>query len=242
MKIFFLVLVFSISQASFCQNIDGSWELIQKNNKPLSGSSCIRIYEDGYFMESSKEGDYKFSDAKGGRYTVDASTYSEEYDFNTSEENLIHTSKKFKISTTNDTLQLKAGNQSSTWLRISSAKNKLSGLWVLKGNKENGKVTFDLPKNQTCLKIISGEKFQWVTFNPENGKFIACGAGSSYAQYDVYLENIEVFSRDEIMVGASLSFEYELDNGQWYHRGTSSEGKPLYEIWEPYRFKKSLRE
>lgn len=241
MKIFFLGLIAFISQSTLCQNLDGSWELLQKNGKSVS-ENTIRIYEGDYFMEASKEGDYKVTNAKGGRYTQTSSDYSEEYDFNTSEENLIHTAKKFKISVNKDTLQLNAGNQSSTWLRISSAINKLSGIWVLKGTKENGKLTFELPKDQICLKIVSGDKFQWVTFNPETGELVATGGGASYAQYNVYLENIDFFSKDEIMVGASLSFEYQLENGQWYHRGTSSEGKPLYEIWEPYHFKKSNRE
>ena len=46
-----------------------------------------------------------------------------------------------------------------------------------------------------------------------------------------YTENIEFFSRDNTRVGASLEFNYSLDNGNWIHTGLSSKGNSIHEIW-----------
>jgi hypothetical protein len=42
---------------------------------------------------------------------------------------------------------------------------------------------------------------------------------------------VEFFSRDPQRVGRSLTFDYELKNGDWHHRGQSSTGNKIYEIW-----------
>jgi predicted DsbA family dithiol-disulfide isomerase len=44
-------------------------------------------------------------------------------------------------------------------------------------------------------------------------------------------KNIEYFSKDLTRVGMQLEFDYNLNNERWNHRGFSSKGKPLHEIW-----------
>ena len=44
-------------------------------------------------------------------------------------------------------------------------------------------------------------------------------------------ENIEFFSRDSTRIGMNLEFEYSLENGNWNHKGFSSKGNPINEIW-----------
>ncbi len=38
-------------------------------------------------------------------------------------------------------------------------------------------------------------------------------------------------TRDSSRVGASLSFDGTLNNGEWYHCGLSSKGDSTYEVW-----------
>ena len=47
---------------------------------------------------------------------------------------------------------------------------------------------------------------------------------------DVYKRQ-EYFSRDDSKVGLNLEFDYELINKEWNHKGFSSKGDPLHEIW-----------
>ena len=47
----------------------------------------------------------------------------------------------------------------------------------------------------------------------------------------IYKEEIKFFSRDDSRVGAILPFNYELISGEWHHKGKSSKGGPIHEIW-----------
>ena len=48
-------------------------------------------------------------------------------------------------------------------------------------------------------------------------------------------ENIEFFSRDDSKAGLKLEFDYEIIDGDWNHKGFSSKGDPLHEIWSQRR-------
>ncbi|MEM8527706.1 MAG: hypothetical protein AAGG68_23895, partial [Bacteroidota bacterium] len=62
-------------------------------------------------------------------------------------------------------------------------------------------------------------------------QFLGTGGGTYTAKDGKYVEHITFFSRDDSRVGASLAFDYEVIDGNWHHRGLSSKGKPIYEIW-----------
>ncbi len=71
MKILFSFIAFSIFQLVNAQSLaglEGSWELISENETPVS-LTTVRIYQDGFFAEGTKEGDYDFKSAKGGKET-----------------------------------------------------------------------------------------------------------------------------------------------------------------------------
>jgi hypothetical protein len=62
-------------------------------------------------------------------------------------------------------------------------------------------------------------------------RFLGTGGGSYTASKGQYIENIMFFSRDNTRVGASLSFDFEIIEGAWHHKGLSSKGQPIHEIW-----------
>ena len=79
---------------------------------------------------------------------------------------------------------------------------------------------------------MSGSRFQWIAFDTEKKKFRATGGGSYTTNEDgLYIEKIEFFSRDASRVGRSLSFDYRLFKGDWIHKGLSSKGAPVHEVW-----------
>ena len=58
------------------------------------------------------------------------------------------------------------------------------------------------------------------------------GGGTYSTVNGKYKENIEFFSRDDSKSGLKLEFDYEIIDGDWNHKGFSSKGDPLHEIWE----------
>ena len=81
------------------------------------------------------------------------------------------------------------------------------------------------------MKILSGTRFQWIAYDTSKKTFIASGGGTYTTKNGVYTENIEFFSRDMSRVGMKLEFEYSLKDGNWNHKGFSSRGKSINEIW-----------
>jgi hypothetical protein len=81
------------------------------------------------------------------------------------------------------------------------------------------------------MKILSGTRFQWIAYNIETKEFFGTGGGTYTTVDGKYTENIAFFSRDNSRVGASLQFDFTLENGEWHHKGLSSKGDPIHEIW-----------
>jgi hypothetical protein len=81
------------------------------------------------------------------------------------------------------------------------------------------------------LKVLTGTRFQWIAMNTETGEFSGTGGGTYTLKDGVYTEQIEFFSRDNDRVGASLSFDAEVNNTDWIHSGKSSKGQPIKEVW-----------
>ena len=85
------------------------------------------------------------------------------------------------------------------------------------------------------MKFLINGYFQWIAFNTniETFQFSGSGGGKYITKDGKYIESIEYFSRDDTKVDRSLNleFDYELINKEWNHKGFSSKGDPLHEIW-----------
>jgi hypothetical protein len=109
---------------------------------------------------------------------------------------------------------------------------KLQGAWLMSGRVKDGKTqTRDTNRPRKTMKILSGTRFQWIAYNTETKQFMGTGGGTYTTIDGKYTENIEFFSRDDSRVGASLEFNFEIIDGSWHHKGFSSKGDPMHEIW-----------
>lgn len=234
-NIIFLPLFFFFGILSAQDDLEGSWKLVEVNGAPVSDVETIRIYQDGYFSLGSKNAENnQFIYAAGGEFSTD-NGYSEKYDFYTKDSTVVGQEKDYEIDLDNDQLILaEFGGDTETWERISDATNDLSGNWVITGRQRNGEIRRSTPGARRTIKILGGDRFQWVAFNSETGEFSGTGGGTYTADDGQYVENIEFFSRDNSRVGAKLPFDYEVKDGEWHHSGKSSKGDPMYEIWSPY--------
>ena len=81
------------------------------------------------------------------------------------------------------------------------------------------------------MKILVDGYFQWIAFNTASFSFHGTGGGSYAATEITYTETIDYFSRDNNKVGISLGFDYIKKGMDWHHKGFSSKGDTLHEIW-----------
>lgn len=235
-NLLFLPLLFCFGMLS-AQNIEGSWKLVSMNGEDVTNREVIRIYQDSYFSQGVKAlPNNSFMSAAGGEFKLpDDETLSENRDFDTADPDAIGVNKDFNISWEGeDRFKISDGVHTKIWERISAKSDELTGNWVITGRKRNGEMNTMTPGDRRTIKILSGGRFQWIAFNSATKEFSGTGGGIYSAKNGKYIENIEFFSRDDSRVGASLEFKYEVKDGDWHHRGTSSKGNPIYEVWSPY--------
>lgn len=228
-----LLLFFTISTA---QDLEGSWQLVEINNQPVNDRETVRIYADNYFSQGTREaGTNNFVSATGGEYST-RNSYTETYDFDTEDKTRVGETRTFEPAEVKQNMLILTADDGTTftWKRISEDYNDLTGNWVFTGRQRNGEMNRSTPGARRTIKILGGDRFQWVAFNSDTGEFFGTGGGTYTAQDGKYIENIEFFSRDDSRVGASLDFDYEVKEGEWHHSGKSSKGDPIYEIWSPY--------
>lgn len=235
-KIFFIPVLLFFFGNVFAQKLEGAWLLTHKDGKEITNRKVVKIYQDGYFAFGSKEiNTDKFLSAAGGNYSLEANSYSEIHDFNTMDTSTIGKETLYTFSLEADILKVSDENTSKTWKKISDRTDDLTRNWVITGRERNGEMNVMIPGDRRTVKILSGSHFQWIAFNSATKEFSGTGGGTYSAINGVYIENVEFFSRDDSRVGASLEFEYEVKDGKWHHKGISSKGDPIYEIWSSYQ-------
>lgn len=229
------LIILMTSSLAFSQALEGSWKLIEKNGKTITDKEIISIFQDGYMALGAKgieKNDFLF--AYGGEYKISDSRFSLIQDFNTKKPELIGVEQQYEMKIDGDKLELFHTSASLVWQKISSTKDDLTRNWVFTGREKDGEIHTTVPGDRRTVKILSGNRFQWIAFNSETKEFSGTGGGTYELKDGKYIEHITFFSRNNDRVGAELTFEYEIKSGKWHHRGKSSAGNPIYEIWSPY--------
>lgn len=231
------LLIFPIilfSSLIFSQSLEGSWKLIEENGLAVTEKEVVRIYQDNYFAEAAKNvNTNEFLWALGGEFSRD--DYTVTFDFNTRAPEMVgERIDPNLVFETEDKIVINNVTDVEVWERISGNGNELSGNWVITGIKREGELREMKPGDRRTIKILGGDRFQWVAFNSKSREFFGSGGGTYSAENGKYTENIEFFSRDNDRVGASLGFDFEVKDGKWHHSGKSSRGDAMYEIWSPY--------
>ena len=146
--------------------------------------------------------------------------------------NVLQVSLEFNSDFSKDSLKHIVIEDQDRWKKISKDALPLQGKWLMAG-RINGKQEQRRDTNRTrkTMKILVEGYFQWIAFNTESFSFHGTGGGTYIASDGVYQERIDYFSRDNNKVGISLEFEYAKKGMDWHHKGFSSKGDPLHEIW-----------
>ena len=227
--LFSLLITFSLF--NYSQNIIGAWESTydSETGQPLKS---VVIFANGYQVlttYNAKTG--KFINTHGGTWTLNGDMITEKIEFNSSNPELVGTEPSFKVSINAD--EFKIIENDMTFKRLDDGTpGKLQNAWLMSGRIRDGKTQLrDTSRPRKTMKILSGTRFQWIAYNTETREFKGTGGGSYTTENGDYTENIEFFSRDDSKAGLSLKFNFELIDGNWHHKGLSSKGSPIHEIW-----------
>ena len=230
-KLSCLILVIFYSFALQAQDLIGAWESLALGKDGVVMKNVV-IFADGYQVSTwydAKTG--KFLSTNGGAWERRGNTITETIEFDTKKPDRIGTNVSFKISLKDNLLKIVG--KSDEWKRIDNGTpGKLQGAWLMSGRVRDGKTQMrDTTRPRKTMKILSGTRFQWIAYNTETKEFKGTGGGTYTTVNGKYTENIKFFSRDDSRVGASLQFDYEFKDGAWHHKGFSSKGKAMHEIW-----------
>lgn len=218
-----LVLNFSVGVS---QNITGAW------TRNLDTAVQYLTVVDNYFAVATfnLEGK-KFISTRGGTAMVEKGKMSGVIEFNTVDRTEVKSGYSYDVKLKENTMMLPLEGIAKKWQKVDEATESLAGNWRITGREQSGAMTPIKPAARKTIKILSGTRFQWAAINMETGEFFGTGGGHYSFKDGNYTEHIEFFSRDASRVGASLSFNAEINNGEWHHSGLSSKGEKIHEVW-----------
>jgi len=206
--------------------INGAWRT-QKNT-----IEQVLLLSDGYFMHTIFDKVNKqFIQSRGGTYKFSGNDLIITVEFNTVVKDQIGQQLSYSFMIKKDRLSSDLSSDKAVWDLLDKGQGEISGTWRMSGRMQDGKISYNPPRARKTLKVLSGSRFQWAAINAETKEFFGTGGGSYTFKNGKYTENIEFFSRDNNRVGASLSFDGKLVDGNWHHPGLSSTGNPIYEVW-----------
>jgi len=221
-----IVVLMILQTNSFAQSIQGAWK------RDLDNAIQYLTIVDNYFsIATFHVSEKRFIRSRGGTAVFLNGKMNGKIEFNTVDKAEVGKDYSYGITATNSSLDLDAENISLPWQKVDDAVGGLSGNWRITGREQDGKMIPMKPGARKTIKILSATHFQWIAINTETGEFFGTGGGNYSFKDGKYTENIEFFSRDPNRVGASLSFNAELKEGDWHHSGLSSKGDKIYEVW-----------
>ena len=225
------ITIILFSQNINSQNIIGSWERIQENESGITEKQIVIFSSNGFQSISifnAKTGEFIYTN--GGTWELNGDDLTEKVEFDTGNPERIGSEVTFKIIVKKKSI---TGPDGYPWKRIDDGKpGKLEGAWLMGGRFRNGKKQMrkvDGPRK--TMKLLSGKRFQWIAYNTETKQFMGTGGGTYTTKNGVYSENIEFFSRDNSKAGLKLKFDFDIIDNEWNHKGFSSKGDPMHEIW-----------
>ena len=210
------------------ENLRGAW--IRKAN---TGEVLLQ-FMDGYFTHTAfDKTSRKFNFTRGGTYSSNNGELKVNIEFDTRDPEGVGKSFVYKTSVSGNTLTTEFEGRSFQWTQVDNGANAAHGVWQITGRMQGDNFVPMNPGPRKTLKVLTSTRFQWIAINPETKGFFGTGGGTYTFKDGKYTETIEFFSRDSSRVGAALTFDGNVENStKWTHKGLSSRGEPIHEVWE----------
>ena len=194
----------------------------------------LLVLVDNYLSYSTfDQENKKFINTCGGPYKLNNNQLTLNVQFNAQHPDEVQKTYTY-LAQVKESLTTDISGKKISWQRVDTNNGPLAGVWRITDRKVDGKWHVMPLRDRRTLKILSGTRFQWVAIDIKTGEFSGTGGGTYTFTNNQYTENIEFFSRDNERVGAHLTFDGKIEDGQWHHSGLSSKGDPIYEIWSQF--------
>lgn len=231
MKKIILITIMLISVSVNAQSIIGAWERIHFSDNGKELKSVVIFTESHQSISVIETRTGKLIHSNGGTWELDGNTMTEVVEFDTDNPERVGKSVVFDVTISDEYLEIPGSKRK--FYRLDNGKpGDLNGAWLMSGRFRNGIMQIrETNRPRKTMKILSGTKFQWIAYDTNKKTFIATGGGSYTTENGIYTEKIEYFSRDISRVGMQLEFQYSLKDGNWNHKGFSSKGNAINEIW-----------
>ena len=216
---------------SYAQSPVGAWERFYDDEDGNNIRSVVIFSEkfQSIVMYNAKTGEFIYSN--GGTWELNGNMMTEKVEFDTANSERVGDELTFEVIITNNSLSIPDANWEFSKID-DGMPGELNGAWLMSGRYRNGeKQMRSTDRPRKTMKILSGTRFQWIAFDTEKKEFKGTGGGTYTTINGKYSEKIEFFSRDNSRVGMNLEFNYDIDKGNWIHKGKTSKGDPLHEIW-----------
>jgi hypothetical protein len=226
-SISFIILLQSNTKLIQSTSLDGAWMHIEGNTEQ------VLLIVDGYYTQTNySKAQKQFLDTRGGVFSGDKKAFNVLVEFDTKNKEQIGKIISNNYAINKNELTIEENGNKSVYKKIDDAKATLAGVWAITGRMQEGKIVqIQRIGTRKTLKILTGTRFQWAAIDPGQQSFSGTGGGSYDFKEGKYTEHIEFFSRDSSRVGASLTFDGKIENGDWHHSGLSSKGDKIYEVW-----------
>ena len=217
---------FKINPGNVADEVRGAWRLQEGSIEQ------VLVFQDGYFSHTIfDKSNKKFISTWGGVYKIHGKSLNLVSEFNSALKENVGSKKELPFSVNGKMLHADISGTHQHWTKIDEGNDNLAGVWRITGRMVDGKKNTMQRGDRKTLKLLSGSRFQWMAINPATKEFFGTGGGTYTFTNGKYTEQIEFFSRDSSRVGATLSFEGSVKDGEWNHSGKSSKGDPLNEVW-----------
>lgn len=230
-KLILVLICIFLSFGIQAQSFIGAWESYHTSENGDELKSVV-IFTNGYqVITTSNKKTGKFISTNGGTWKLVGKTMTEKVEFDTKNLERVGKEVSFEVFITDSSMGI-VGSEMNFNRIDNGLPGKLQGAWLISGRERDGKIqSINTNRPRKTMKILSGKRFQWIAYNTETKQFMGTGGGTHTTTNGEYTEHIEFFSRDDSRVGASLKFNYSIEDGNWHHSGLSSKGNPIYEIW-----------
>ncbi|WP_462253548.1 membrane or secreted protein [Ekhidna sp.] len=221
-----------IAPLAYSQDLIGAWKWMETGEEGEQVKGVV-TFTKGYQVAAWFDAETgNFIRTNGGTWNLDGNTMTEIAEFNSEDPEKVGKEVSFEIEW-NGTDKMRIVGMDTWAERVDNGEpGDLAGAWLISARKRNGDLqSINTLRPRKTMKILSGTRFQWVAYNVATKQFMGTGGGTYTTVDGKYTENIEFFSRDNSRVGASLEFNYAIDDGDWQHSGKNSRGEPLFEIW-----------
>lgn len=207
-------------------SLNGAWKLTNAN-----GTAVVLTATDAYLMWTEYAPD-RFQGTRGGTWQRDGRDLKLTVEFDSRDSSRVGKTETLPLTLTAKRLTLGSLEFERVDDGVPPGGAPLAGLWRITGREgDNGQVNQMQRGDRKTIKLLTGTRFQWAAINPKTKQFSGTGGGTYTLQNGKYTETIDFFSRDNSRVGRSLSFDCEIKGDDWHHRGQSSTGGKVSEVW-----------